>query len=111
MASKEIVDAIDIDEASNENINTPMRISDESIDQIEHYLRINSTMDDGNMEENVPFVFGDTWTRLHLTVPPPVQNAAYNEVPQSLPIHDYRDEILGMIHNHQVCVISGETGT
>lgn len=106
MDSKEITEAIDIGAASNESNITPMRISDESIDQIKRYLDANVTMFEGKIEENVagdyvhmPFRFGDTSRRLRLTVPPHVQNAAYNGVRQSLPIYDFRDHILDVINN------------
>lgn len=59
----------------------------------------------------MPFGFGDTRTRLRLTVPPVVHNTAHNEARQSLPIYKYRDNILNAITNNQVCVISAETGT
>lgn len=99
-----------------------MRISDESIKQIARYLAVDPVADNEKInsvvkenfagaEVHMPFVFGDTRTRLRLTVPPHVRSTAYHEIRQALPIHDYRDEILGVIRNHQVCVISGETGT
>lgn len=99
-----------------------MRISDESIKHIARYLAVNPVADNEKInsvvkeniagaEVHMPFLFGDIQNRLRLTVPPYVQNTAYNEIRQSLPIYDYRDEILNVIRNHQVCVISGETGT
>lgn len=99
-----------------------MRISDDSIKQIARHLAVNPVADNEKInsviKENVaggevhmPFVFGDTRTRLRLTVPPHVRNTAYHGVRQSLPIYEYREMILDVIRNHQVCVISGETGT
>lgn len=100
---------------------THTRISEESIKNIAKLLAVNPVTNNEKInsvvkekmagdEVHMPFVFGDTRTRLRLTVPPLARNTAYDDIRQSLPIYDYRDEILNVIRNHQVCVISGETG-
>lgn len=64
-----------------------------------------------NSHAHLPFMFGDSRSKARVTVPPqPRGNESFHAVRQSLPIFDYRDAILDAIHQHQVVVISGETG-
>lgn len=59
----------------------------------------------------MPSIFGDHQTNVRVTVPPMTYGTeVYTKVRQSLPIFEYRDEILDAINEHQVVVVSGETG-
>lgn len=60
---------------------------------------------------HLPFMFGDSRAKAKVTVPPLTSGTgSLNAVRQSLPIFEHRDEILAAIQQHQVVVISGETG-
>lgn len=59
----------------------------------------------------MPSLFGDYQTNVRVTVPPMTYGTeVYTKVRQSLPIFEYRDEILSAINQHQVVVVFGETG-
>ena len=66
---------------------------------------------EGQSHAHLPFMFGDSRSKARVTVPPKtIANNNYTAARHSLPIFEYRDEILGAINQHQVVVISGETG-
>lgn len=65
--------------------------------------------DQGDIQ--LPAIFGDFRSNVRITVPPMTNDTEkYTQIRQSLPIYEYRDEILSAIDQHQVVVISGETG-
>lgn len=67
---------------------------------------------DNKSQAHLPFMFGDFQTKTKVTVPPINRDTArqFTSVRQSLPIFEHRHEILTAINQHQVVVISGETG-
>lgn len=65
----------------------------------------------GQSHAHLPFMFGDSRSKVRVTVPPKtIANNEYTATRHSLPIFEYRDEILAAINQYQVVVISGETG-
>lgn len=100
-----------------------LEISDSSIEKIAQLLEIDPVSDaerqntifrpsDNKSQAHLPFMFGDFKTKSKVTVPPMNRDTAqrYTSVRQSLPIFEHRTEILNAINQHQVVVISGETG-
>lgn len=67
---------------------------------------------DNKSQAHLPFMFGDFHSKTKVTVPPANKDTMqlFTHVRQSLPIFQHRDEILYAIEQHQVVVISGETG-
>lgn len=99
-----------------------MKLTDYSIEQLKRFLayypvndidRANTILK-GNSptcHTYLPFNFGDSRTKVRLTVPPFVQKSKYMAARESLPTYEYRYQILTAINQYQVCVISGETGS
>lgn len=98
-------------------------LSDSSFDKIDKLLETDPITDaerqntilrptDNQSQAHLPFMFGDFHSRTKVTVPPPNKDSdqRYAAVRQGLPIYEHRDEILDAINQHQVVVISGETG-
>lgn len=69
------------------------------------------TQSQSQSHAHLPFMFGDSRTKPRLTIPPKTNgDQQFTNVRQSLPIFEYRNNILAAIDQHQVVVISGETG-
>lgn len=92
--------------------------SNQSIERITRYLAVDPVTEDNSIAREIVAggsvdtpIFGYNRTQLRLTIPPNVRSNVHNEFRQSLPIHAYRDQILNVIKDNQVCVISGETGS
>lgn len=96
---------------------------DSSFEKIEQLLETDPVSDaerqntilrptDNKSQAHLPFMFGDFHSKTKVTVPPLNKDTAhrFTSVRQSLPIFEHRDEILSAINQHQVVVISGETG-
>lgn len=106
---------------TNENA-TRFELSDESYEKIATFLEQNPLNEadkqntifppnESQHQVHLPFMFGDSRSKIRVTVPPLVQASQhFASVRQSLPIYEYRDEILAAINQHQVIVVSGETG-
>lgn len=94
-------------------------ISDQSIELIRRYLAVDPVTEENPVtieiasggDFDLPFVFCDNRLRSRLTVPPNALSNGHNEFRQSLPIFAYRDQILNVIKDNRVCVISSETGS
>lgn len=101
---------------------TYLRLTDNTVDKLVELFANDpvSDVEKGNTvyrstqsqsHAHLPFMFGDARTKARVTVPPTTHGIEeYKSIRQSLPIFEYRDSILGAIHQHQVVVISGETG-
>lgn len=101
-----------------------LELTDESLEKIDQFLASNPVTDverqntilrpneSNRNQAQLPFMFGDFQSKTRVTVPPPNKDTAqqFTAVRQSLPIFEHRDEILAAINQHQVVVISGETG-
>lgn len=101
---------------------TYLRLSNNTVDKLVE-LFANDPVSDAEKENTVvrpmvgqshahlPFMFGDARTKARVTIPPMTLGAdEYRTARESLPIFEYRDDILRAINQHQVVVISGETG-
>lgn len=100
-----------------------LEISESSIEKIEQLLENDPVSDverqntilrpnDNQSQAHLPFMFGDFQSRTKVTVPPMNRDTGqrFTAVRESLPIFEHRHEILTAINQHQVVVISGETG-
>lgn len=98
-------------------------MSDSSVEKISQLLDNDPVSDaerqntilrpsDNKTQAHLPFLFGDFKSKAKVTVPPLNRDTAqrFTAVRQSLPIFEHRNEILNAINQHQVVVISGETG-
>lgn len=101
---------------------TRLTLSENSIEKIGEFLEKDPLNDierqttilrpnDSKSQAHLPFMFGDSRSKTKVTVPPLTNGTEqFTKVRQSLPIFEYRDGILSAINQHQVVVISGETG-
>lgn len=101
-----------------------LELTDESYEKIDQLLQVDPVTeaerqntilrpnDDSKSQAHLPFMFGDFQSKTKVTVPPANKDTAqrFTEVRQSLPIFEHRAKILTAINQHQVVVISGETG-
>lgn len=84
-------------------------LSENSIDAIEKVLA-NTEPNSGNLTNIEPTNFVESFN-IVLTIPPIIQCSVQSQtIRKSLPIFKYRNDILNAIGEHQVVVISGETG-
>lgn len=100
-------------ELSNESYEKIDRLlAADPVSEVERQNTILRPMDNSKSQAHLPFMFGDFQSRTKVTVPPPNKDTAqqFTAVRHSLPIFEHRDEILTAINQHQVVVISGETG-
>lgn len=101
---------------------TYLRLSNNTVDKLVE-LFANDPVSDAEKETTVfrstekhshahlPFMFGDSRSKSRVTIPPMTHGTEqYQPIRDTLPIFEYRDAILGAINQHQVVVISGETG-
>lgn len=81
------------------------------VSDAEKEITIVRSNDTTKSHAHLPFMFGDARSKAKLIVPPMTNGAdEYRATRQSLPIFEYRDEIIEAIQQNQVVVISGETG-
>lgn len=114
---KEITPFVPINEQS-----IRLSLSNGSIEQITQWLKLNPSSDTENVNTNnrpidcttqahLPFIFGDSRWRSQVTIPPQTtKTEKFDSNRQNLPIFNLRTEILNVIEQNQVVVISGETG-
>lgn len=101
---------------------TYLRLSDNTVDKLVELFAHDPVSDaekentvfrpaESHSHAHLPFMFGDSRTKARVTIPPMTHGTdEYRSIRQSLPIFEYRDTILDAIYQHQVVVISGETG-
>lgn len=100
-----------------------LRLSESSIEAIEQLVIDDSICNESeqytilqsneslNFSSRLAPIYGNSNSRIQLTIPPMVElTDEIRTVRESLPIYEYCSEILEAIGNHQVVVISGETG-
>lgn len=100
-----------------------LRLSESSIKAIEQLMIDDSICNESEQHTNLqsnesqeissrlPLTYGNSKSTIQLTIPPMIElTDEIRSVRESLPIYEYCREILDAIGNHQVVVISGETG-
>lgn len=105
------------------NETTPLRLSESTIDTISTLVKDEpicnemerctnfESIETQSSDSQLPPMYSNTKPRIELKIPPFIKPIdAIKAVRESLPIYEYRDEILDTIGKHQVIVISGETG-
>lgn len=86
-------------------------VANDPIDDEEKTSTILRSPNESHSSAHLPFMFGNSNSKTRLTCPPLTEpTGEFKTVRQSLPIYEYRSEILDAINKHQVVVISGETG-
>lgn len=102
------------------NEGTAFELSEHSIEKIRKLIELDPVSDlelkssifrQANNKANCPFIFGNSHSKSKVTTPPIINiSEEFRLIRQNLPIFHHRSEILDIVEQHQVIVISGDTG-